>query len=474
MKHLAASLMSIFLCTGTLMAQETQPDVPCPTQELPAHPKKEATNLLEAFEHGHFHGHFRTFFMATDNTRQLSDYYAWAGGGALHFSTAPWHGFNFGVGGVFNFNLASSDLGAKDSLTGALNRYEIGLFDVEDPYNRFDLDRIEELWLRYQWKNSRITVGQQSLQTPLINYQDGRMRPTAEAGAWLEFNQWKNTRVEGGWLWRISPRSTVRWYGVGESIGIYPRGLNPDGTGSGYPENLESKGVGLLGVSRQLGANTKIQLWNQYVQNIFNTAFVQADYTRPLKNSHELLAGLQYIHQDAIAHGGNEDVSKTYFLEGGQSNAISAQAGWQRTNWRALAAYTRITADGRFLSPREWGREPFYTFMPRERIEGSGGTQAVTGRVNWQSDNKKLRVEAAYGHVYLPDVKNPALNKYAFPAYNQLNLDVRYTFGGMLEGMKAQLLYVRKGRLGQTYNNDKYVINKVDVSLFNLILNYTY
>ena len=169
MKHLAAILLVIFLYSGPLMAQEKQPDVPCPTQELPAHPKKVATNLLEAFEHGHFHGHFRTFFMATDNTRALSDYYAWAGGGALHFSTAPWHGFNFGVGGVFNFNLASSDLGAKDSLTGALNRYEIGLFDVEDPYNRYDLDRIEELWLRYQWKNSRITVGQQSLQTPLIN-----------------------------------------------------------------------------------------------------------------------------------------------------------------------------------------------------------------------------------------------------------------------------------------------------------------
>jgi hypothetical protein len=474
MKHTAAFLLTIFTSMGALTAQETQTGVPCPIDEPPEHSKKEATNLLEAFEHGHFHGHFRTYFMATDNTRQLSDYYAWAGGGGLHFSSAPWHGFNFGIGGVFNFNLASSDLGAKDSLTGAANRYEIGLFDVEDPYNRDDLDRIEELWLRYQWKKSRITVGQQSLQTPFINFQDGRMRPTAEAGAWAEINALKDTKIEGGWLWKISPRSTVEWYRIGESIGLYPQGLSPDGTPSGYPENLESEGVGLLGITRQIGKNIKIQAWDQFVENMFNTTFVQADHILPLKGGHKLLAGLQFIHQNALAYGGNEDASKTYFQEGEQSNTIGAQAGWQRAGWQALAAYTRITADGRFLAPREWGREPFYTFMPRERVEGSGDSHSVTGRVSWQTESKKLRFEAAYGHFYLPDVKDPALNKYAFPSFSQFNFDARYTFSGMFEGLRAQFLYVWKGRLGETYDNDKFVINKVDMSLFNLILNYTY
>lgn len=433
-----------------------------------------ATNLLEAFRNGHFHGHFRTYLMATDNARQLPDYYAWAGGGGLHFNSAPWHGLSFGIGGVFNFNLASSDLGAKDSLTGSVNRYEIGLFDVEDPYNRNDLDRMEEFWLRYQWKKSCLTVGQQSLQTPFVNYQDGRMRPTAEAGAWAELNELKNTKIEGGWLWKISPRSTVKWYGIGESIGLYPKGLNPDGTGSGYPENLESAGIGLLGITRRIGGNTKIQVWNQYVENIFNTAFAQADYVHPLQNGHKLLFGLQFTHQDALRDGGNEDTSKTYFQKGGQSNAFSAQTGWQQGGWQALAAYTRVTADGRFLSPREWGREPFYTFMPRERVEGSGDSHSVTGRLSWQNENKKLRFEAAYGHFYLPDVKNTALSKYAFPSFRQFNLDARYTFGGMFEGLRAQFLYVWKGRIGEVYGNDKFVVNKVDMSLFNLVLNYTY
>lgn len=451
-----------------------QPTIQTVNHESEAPSKAKVANLLDAFEQGRFHGSFRTFLMATDNARQLSDYHAWAAGGSLHFSSAPWHGFNFGLGGVFNFNLASSDLGAKDSITGANNRYEIGLFDVENPENRNNLDRIEELWLRYQWKNSRITLGQQSLQTPFVNYQDGRMRPTAESGVWAEINELKKTKIEAGLLWKISPRSTVEWFGIGESIGLYPKGLNPDGTGSGYPENLESMGIGLLGITRQWGKNTKVQVWDQYVENIFNTAFVQADHTQPLQNNHKLLFGLQITHQDALAHGGNEEASKTYFQKGGQSNAISAQTGWQRGPWQALAAYTHVTGDGRFLSPREWGREPFYTFMSRERIEGSGDSHSITGRVNWQTKHKKLRLEAAYGHFYLPDVKNAALNKYAFPAFQQLNLDIRYAFGGKLEGLRMQFLYVWKGRLGDVYGNEKYVINRVDMSHYNLIFNYIY
>jgi len=458
-------IVAALLQTAFLLAQH-EPQAP--------NDQANAKTILEAFKKGHYSGSFRSFFMATDNTRQLSDYYALAAGGNLNFNSAAWHGFSFGIGGMFNYNLASSDLSAIDSITGAKNRYEIGLFDVENPKNRKDLDRMEEFWLRYSWKNTRMTLGQQSLQTPFVNYQDGRMRPTVESGIWVSSEALNNMKIEGGWLWRISPRSTVRWYDIGESIGLYPKGLNPDGTGSGYPENLKSAGIGLVGITRHFGQNTKVQVWNQYVDNIFNTAFVQADYTHPLKNGHKLLLGLQVTHQDALADGGNSDAAKTYFKKGGKSNAISLQTGWQRGGWQALGAYTRVSADGRFLAPREWGREPFFTFMPRERVEGSGDSHSITGRVRWASPNKKLGIEAAYGRFYLPDVRNNALNKYAFPAFNQFNIDLRYTFSGALGGLRAQLLFVRKNRIGDVYGNDKFVINKADVSHFNIILNYTY
>ncbi len=463
MKYIFFTLF-ITLFAGGLFAQDADSSAA----------EKEPKTVLEAFKKGELQGHFRNFFMVTDNTRDLSDYYAWAFGGGLHYTTEAFHGFRFGMSGIFIYDLKSSDLAKPDSSTGALNRYEVGLFDVTDPANKTDLDRMEEFWLRYEWKKSRITLGQQMLKTPFINPQDGRMRPTVESGLWLETEDLKDTRIEGGWLWAVSPRSTVEWYGIGESFGIYPKGRNPDGSPSGYPGHVESKGIGLLGITRQLGSRTSLQLWEQYVEGVYNTVFAQVDHQIPLKKGHKILVGLQFAHQDPLASGGNEDPALAYFPEDARSNVISAQAGWQRGSWQALAAYTRITADGRFLAPREWGREPFYTFMPRERVEGNGDIQAVTGRLSWLSARKKLRLEAAYGRFYLTDPVEAALNKYAFPSYGQLNLDARYTFGGPLKGLRMQLLLVRKDHLGSQPVSDKYVINKVDMTHVNVVLNYSF
>ena len=96
--------------------------------------------------------------------------------------------------------------------------------------------------------------------------------------------------------------------------------------------------------------------------------------------------------------------------------------------------------------------------------------------MKWRPKNtkKNLQTGLAYGHFYLPDVHQTSLNKYAFPSFNQLNIDARYAFLGPLKGLRMQFLYVYKGRLADTYGSDKLVINRVDMSHYNLILNYIF
>jgi hypothetical protein len=72
----------------------------------------------------------------------------------------------------------------------------------------------------------------------------------------------------------------------------------------------------------------------------------------------------------------------------------------------------------------------------------------------------------------MPDVKNYALNKYGLPSYTQLNIDLSYEFIDFLEGLELQALYVHKTNQGETYQNEKYIINKVNMSNYNLILNF--
>ncbi|MBL7817852.1 MAG: OprD family outer membrane porin [Saprospiraceae bacterium] len=433
---------------------------------------EDTTSLLNAFKKGHIHGHFRYYFMATDNEKNLSDYHANAAGGGIRFETANFHGFQFGVSGFYVFNLGSSDLTKLDPTTGQSNRYEIGLFDQEDPTNGKDIDRLEEFFLKYNYKKSHISFGRQLLNTPFINLQDGRMRPTGVEGVWGETNDIKNTKIEGGWLYAISPRGTTKWYSVGESIGLYPVGVNTEGVKSGYADHLESKGIAMLGVNTNVNKFLKVQAWEMYVENILNTVLLQVDAEFSLKNTSKLFAAGQIVRQNAIKEGGNDNPTKTYFEKDGKSLTYGAKVGWKNKDLEASFNYNRITAEGRYLMPREWGREPFFTFMPRERNEGLGDVHAFMGKINYNMPKKGLKTSLAMGYYQLPDVKNFRLNKYGLPSYAQINADVRYTFEGTLKGLEAQLLLAHKFKNGYVYDNYKFVINKVNMTLYNFILNY--
>ena len=229
--------------------------------------------------------------MVTDNAPRLTDSWAWAAGGGVRYESRAFHRFSVGIGGFFIFNLASSDLTKKDSLTAAQNRYELALFDLENPANRDDIDRLEEFFLRYRTRNVSLTFGKQVLITPFINPQDGRMRPTGEEGMWAEARAGKHLKIEGGWLYRMSPRGTVRWYSVAQSIGILAQGVQPDGKKSDYAGHLKSAGIGIAGATWAKTPGLKIQIWDQWVDNIFNTALAQADYQHPIGRGRKVFAG---------------------------------------------------------------------------------------------------------------------------------------------------------------------------------------
>ena len=97
-----------------------------------------------------------------------------------------------------------------------------------------------------------------------------------------------------------------------------------------------------------------------------------------------ILAGIQAIRQDALHNGGHEDPAKTYVRRGDKAFTFGAMAGWKNERWETSLNYNRITAMGRYLMPREWGRDPFYTFLPRERNEGLGDVHAVVAKVHYK------------------------------------------------------------------------------------------
>ncbi|MEY4823218.1 MAG: hypothetical protein RLZZ75_131 [Bacteroidota bacterium] len=428
----------------------------------------DSSNKNNGFKLGTIHGNLRSFFSSNFNKNSDIEY-AQAVGGGIQFISKPVYHVKLGVSGFFVYDAFSSDLTKAHPLSGALNRYELGLFDITDPANKTGINRIEELYLQYQKNKTTFTVGKQLINTPFINLQDGRMRPTAAQGLWLQHKN-KENKWYAGWLNKFSPRSTVAWYNTGASIGLYSVGVNMDGTKSGYKNALESSGAALVGAELNILKNHSIQVSNLWVQNIFNSSLVQLDKTPTTK--HPYYYGLQLITQTVVNKGGNNDAAKTYFNPDQSSLVMGARLGKKVGAWDYSLNYTRITKQGRYLMPREWGRDPFYTFLMGERNEGVGGVSAYVLKAKYKAPKAPLTVQVGAGYFNLPDVTNYALNKYALPSYVQYNLDVRYVFAKHLKGWEAQLIYFYKDATGNTYNNPKYYINKVDMGHFNFIVNF--
>ena len=435
---------------------------------------KDTNTLSHFFEKGRFYGHTRSYMAGTINQGDLTDYYAWGIGAGIGYETPKFFKhFQVGFSGFFMFNIKSSDLSKVDPKTNQANRYEIGLFDIERPEDHEDLDRLEELFIKtHLGKKSTLTIGRQIPQTPFINPQDGRMRPTLIEAAAFDLNEFKNLNLHGEYIWRISPRSTVRWFETAESMGIYPVGVDINGKPSQYKNNVESGRVGIIGAVYQK-KQWNIQFWETYIDNVLNTAQLKAEWKSKTLAGKNWIFGGQYIQQNAVGNGGNEDPTKAYTQENSSSNVFSGRLGQQSAKFDWFLNGTRITAKGRYLMPREWGRETFYTFMPRERNEGFGDVTAITVNTFFKP-KKNIKIELSGGYFQLPDVKNFALNKYGLPTYSQINLGLTYQFDHYLKGLNALLLVVHKDEIGETYQNNRFVFNKVNITHLNLIINYHY
>ena len=432
----------------------------------------DSTSLLYAFKTGTTAGHFRYFFSQTTNEGALSDYFANAVGGGLRFETNSFHHFQFAVSGFYFFNIGSSQLHNPDPATGALSRYEIGLFDVENPDNHEDMDRLEELYLKYNLKKGHLILGKQLINTPLINIQDGRMRGTGVEGVWLDQQLAKKWRFQGGLLTSISPRSTTKWYNGAESIGLYSQGVNPDGTPSNFKGNIEMPYVAVASFTWKPLQNFEYQAWDYHLPGLLNSTFQQAVHHAQFKRM-KWQNGAQFMRQWALADGGNADQSMTYIARGAKSMTFGFRSELEFANWHYSLNYNRITAEGRYLFPREWGRDPFFTFMPRERNEGLGDVHAFVAKIENQDPSSIWRKSGfSFGYFQLPDVQNFALNKYGMPSYLQANLDLRVQLEKLMHGLEGQLLLVAKYGVGDTFNNPKYQINKVNLLMTNFVLNY--
>jgi hypothetical protein len=423
-------------------------------------------NVKEFFSRGHVSGHVRYYFMSTYTPGELTDYYANAAGGTIRYQTAKWKGIKLGLGGNFIYNIGSSDLEQHDPLSGRSSRFEKQLFDVTDPGNKYDLDRLEELFINYSNSWVSITLGKHALYTPLVNPQDGRMKPYLVEGLWADIRPSDHWVLHAGYITKMSPRSTVSWYRLEDAMGLYGPGVNPDGTPSDYKDNISTRGMAIAGFAYDK-KNLSVQFWNYYLDNILNAAFTQVEYKYKT-----WFSGVQYLREDALHSGGSEQSEESYYPVNQTTNMVSFRLGKRIKNFTLSANFTHIFDSGRFLFPREFGREQFYTTIGRGRVEGMGDGQTVMLKGVWvPARHPELSIEIDAGRTFTPGEANTELNKYILDSYDQYNLDVKYRFQGIWQGLTIRFLYVHNRLLEGGYSAPELIHNRHNYHHFNLITN---
>ncbi|WP_114783298.1 porin [Botryobacter ruber] len=424
-----AAVLLLFLARGTAAGQEHQVAEPADTAEI--------HSVKELFTRGKVGGHVRNYFMATRNYRSLPDNYANAVGAEISYQTAPYHGFRLGIAGLFTYNLFSSDLTQPDPVSGKLPKLELELFDIKNPENKADLDRLDELYLEYNTKWLQAKAGRFSFTSPLLNPQDGRMKPYSFQGVEVRIPLQEKALISLAWFDHFSPRSTVEWLPADEVIGLYSTGVDADGNPSGYAHHTRTSGVGVAGLQYHPGSRFSAEAWNYLIENVSNNSYGRAVvHLRP-----QVKVGVEGLYQFRAGNGGNPEYTQAYFPDQ-QQWLLGGMLAYEPADWHLSLNYLHTGKNARFLFPKELGREQFFATLPRGRMEGTGNSDLLVGKIRKQW-SESFSSEAALAKSWIPSPADYQHNKYGAAAYWGWVADLHYKPAKpVLDGLSFRFLYV--------------------------------
>ena len=422
-------------------------------------PEEESFHLQDIFHNAALSGHIRNFYMNTINSGDLKDYYSNATGATVGLTTGNYYGFQLGVKGSFTYKSFGSDLGREDPVTGKYAKWEYELYNILDKGNFRNLNRLEELFIRYKFGNSYIGYGKFETEfTPLLNKSDGRMKPFAHSGAWVHLNFNSAHQVNIGWLDGVSPRATTQWFAMDE--------VQPNGEKADYHNFYSSSGIGIINYNFR-NEHFQLNFYDYYHDKIMNTIWAEVAYKLT-----DFSFGIQYVYQNPFSYSEDLAYINRYVQPGENGQVLSSQLGWEQAGLKLAFAYTHAFDSGRFLFPKELGRDRFYTSISRSRLEGMGNVDVFVLKTEYwlPRDNFKIGVEMQ--QVRGVKIGNFEFNKYNIDESFQLNSHLSYQARDFFEGLSFDILWVY--RKNQNHTDAESIFNRSNFNQLNFVTNFSF
>ena len=157
---------------------------------------------------------------------------------------------------------------------------------------------------------------------------------------------------------------------------------------------------------------------------------------------------------------------------GENGQVLSSQLGWEQAGLKLAFAYTHAFDSGRFLFPKELGRDRFYTSISRSRLEGMGNVDVFVLKTEYwlPRDNFKIGVEMQ--QVRGVKIGNFEFNKYNIDESFQLNSHLSYQARDFFEGLSFDILWVY--RKNQNHTDAESIFNRSNFNQLNFVTNFSF
>lgn len=410
---------------------------------------------------------FKSRYMSTFNEGDLQNF-SIAGSSlslGLKQEVASW--FSLGATWIGAVNYGTDKITVKDesSLSGPI--YELNLWNIRFMSDDSFRNSLPELYANFNFDNHRLIVGRFIKDTPLMNAEKWPFQ-TAFQGLWYQGDFSSTFKTQVGLINKINSRFVGEWRSIGNSFGLV-------GSRENIPLiSMNSDFVFIANIEYKLNDNVKLDLWDYYVDNVMNTFFLEAIFDLNKDKGMRMFVNVSF--QNRLGNGGNTNQLLTYYKEE-KATALSLRLTKSLENGELGFNFTRIGDQGRWLVPREWGKEPFYTFQRRTRVEGASGMTALMVSYKKYVETEKSRWDFSTSigsHNFQNPVDGNAENKYLVPSNINLDAAIKYTPKNHLEGASLEVFLLHRF-LNQDVNDiPLLIINRVNFSQVDFTFTYAF
>lgn len=356
-----------------------------------------AEDLKGAFEEGHITAKSRTYYFERDyddsNTRQDI-----ATGGMFYYTTDELNGISLGIAFY-----TGQGMGLNND-----NRDVYGLLAKDTNGDHENFTVVGESYIKAAFQETTLKLGRQELELPWVNTDDNRLTPQSTNAYTIINKSIPDLEVFFSHITRMRGKASESFVSMTE-----------------YAELHADKPVSAVGTTYRGIKNLELQAWDFFGHDFINNLYVKAIYSDEIEGMLVWHLTGQHLKQDDMGDsvGGPVD---TYMF--GIESGIEAH-GFD------ISLAASVNGNDDIIYP--WGHDFLVSAMVNDLYQADGkGWMAVLAY-----DYSEIGIPGLTAKIVHADMNTPDSGNNAGPDMTETDFDIRYRFGGYLDGLGLRTRY---------------------------------